>query len=110
MGGFDLEEFRVLLQRYDKYKDDKTFLSNEKQVCQSLIVPLIGKVLHWETDEPSEFKTEVSQAGKRIDYVVCSQGISQFIVEAKAPSRDIYDNEEMSVHVGSSAGRFSFAS
>ncbi|MBS3111147.1 N-6 DNA methylase [Candidatus Woesearchaeota archaeon] len=90
MGGFDLEEFRVLLQRYDKYKDDKTFLSNEKQVCQSLIVPLIGKVLHWETDEPSEFKTEVSQAGKRIDYVVCSQGISQFIVEAKAPNEEMY--------------------
>lgn len=46
MGGLSLEEFRVLLQRYDKYKDDKAFLSNEKQTCQSLIVPHIGKVLH----------------------------------------------------------------
>ncbi|HLD87631.1 MAG TPA: hypothetical protein VJB12_06245, partial [Candidatus Nanoarchaeia archaeon] len=95
MGGLDIGEFQNLLKRYDKNKDDKAFLSNEKQACQSLIVPLVGKVLHWETDEPSEFKTEVSQAGKRIDYVVCDQGISQFIVEAKAPSRDIYDSEEM---------------
>ncbi|MEK6868177.1 MAG: hypothetical protein AABX98_05130 [Nanoarchaeota archaeon] len=34
-----------LLQRYNKYKDDKSFIGNEKQACQSLIVPLIHKIL-----------------------------------------------------------------
>ncbi len=82
-----------LIEKYNQYKDDKSFMGNEKQVCQSLIVPLIRKILHWDTEEPSEFKTEESQSGKRIDYVVLNQGISQFIVEAKAPSKDIFDNE-----------------
>ncbi len=82
-----------LLERYNKHKDDKNFIGNEKQACQSLIVPLIHKVLGWDTENPSEFKAEVSQSGKRIDYVVLNQGISQFIVEAKAPSKDIFQND-----------------
>ncbi len=87
------KEIKELLDRYHKFKDDKGFSGNEKQACTSLIVPLIHKVLHWETEEPSEFKTEESQSGKRIDYCVYNQGISQFIVEAKAPKYDIFDND-----------------
>ena len=82
-----------LIDRYNLNKDDKSFTGNEKQACQSLIVPLVKEILHWDVDDPAEFKTEVSQNGKRIDYVVANQGISQFITEAKAPSKDIFDNE-----------------
>jgi len=85
----------ALFRRFNKYKDDKSFMSNEKQACQSLIVPLIGKVLNWDTEDPAEFKAEESRGGKRIDYVVYYQGISQFIIEAKAPIKDIFDNAEM---------------
>ncbi len=93
----DITEARKALQKlievYEKHKDDKKYAGNEKQVCQSLIVPLIKNILHWNTEDPSEFWAEESQGGKRIDYVVYNQGISQFIVEAKAPSHDIFDNE-----------------
>ena len=82
-----------LIQRYDQNKDNPSFIGNEKQACISLIVPLINKILNWNTEDPSEFKAEESQSGKRIDYVVYNQGISQFIVEAKAPSKDIFDND-----------------
>jgi len=82
-----------LIEKYNHNKDDHSFMGNEKQACISLIVPLITKILHWDTEDPSEFKTEESQSGKRIDYVVLNQGISQFIVEAKAPSKDIFDND-----------------
>ncbi len=82
-----------LIDRYNLNKDDKSFTGNEKQACLSLIVPLVKEILHWDVEDPAEFKTEVSQSGKRIDYVVANQGISQFITEAKAPSKDIFDNE-----------------
>lgn len=49
-----------LIDLYNRYKDDKSFIGNEKQACQSLIVPLIKNVLGWDTENPSEFKTEVS--------------------------------------------------
>ncbi|MDP3698005.1 MAG: N-6 DNA methylase [Nanoarchaeota archaeon] len=83
-----------LIELYNRYKEDKAFIGNEKQACQSLIVPLIRDVLHWDTEDPAEFKTEVQQTGKRIDYVVSNQSISQFIVEAKAPSNSIFDDEK----------------
>ncbi|MFC1723614.1 Eco57I restriction-modification methylase domain-containing protein [Nanoarchaeota archaeon] len=87
------KKLQPLLDRYKKHENDKAFLRNEKQVCQSLLVPFIRDVLGWDTEDPSEFKAEESKAGKRIDYVVYNDGISQFIVEAKAPSKDIYGNE-----------------
>jgi len=94
----EITEAKKILQKlidlYHNYKDDKSFIGNEKQACQSLIIPLIRDILHWNTDNPAEFKTEVSQSGKRIDYVVCNNGISQFIVEAKAPIKDIFDDED----------------
>lgn len=86
------EALGKLLERYEQNKGDASFSSNEKQACQSLIVPLIRDVLHWNTEDPSEFKAEESKGGKRIDYVVYHQGISQFIIEAKAPIKEIFDN------------------
>jgi len=88
------KRLQPLLDRFRKNENDKTFLKNEKQVCQSLIVPFIRDVLGWTTEDPSEFKAEESQSGKRIDYCVYNQGISQFIIEAKAPSRDIFDDTQ----------------
>ncbi len=86
------KELLKLVNLYNKHKHDRKFMGNEKQACQSLIVPFIKRILHWETEDPSEFKAEESKSGKRIDYVVYNQGISQFIVEAKAPSKDIFNN------------------
>lgn len=57
-----------LIERYNAHNKDDSFMTNEKQACQSLIVPLLHEILHWHTDDPSEFKTEVSQTGKRIAY------------------------------------------
>ncbi|HLD33691.1 MAG TPA: N-6 DNA methylase, partial [Candidatus Nanoarchaeia archaeon] len=88
------KNIQKLIDRYNKWKEDSKFMSNEKQACQSLIVPFIRDVLRWDTEDPSEFKTEESRGGKRIDYVVYNQGISQFIVEAKAPSKEIFENYE----------------
>ena len=94
----NLEEARIYLQKlvnvYNHNKEDKNFIGNEKQVCQSLIVPLIRDILHWDTEDYGEFKTEESLNGKRVDFVVLNQGISQFIIEAKAPSKDIFDNDD----------------
>jgi len=83
-----------LLDRFRKYEHDNAFLRNEKQACQSLIVPFIRDILGWNTEDPSEFKPEYPSGGKRIDYVVSFKGISQFIVEAKAPNKDIFGNAE----------------
>src|SRR3989344_555941 len=81
-----------LLERYHQNKDNDSFVGNEKQVCQSLIVPLLHHVLGWDVEDPSEFKTEESRGGKRIDFVVYSKGISQFIIETKALDRDIFED------------------
>jgi type I restriction-modification system DNA methylase subunit len=88
------KELQTLLARYEKHKHDPAVIGNEKQAGQSLIVPLIRDLLHWDVDDPSEFGTEESQMRKRIDYVVRHQGITQFIVEAKAPSKDIFGNAD----------------
>lgn len=81
-----------LLERYNRHKEDKGFMGNEKQACRSLIEPFIHKVLGWDVEDPSEFHPEESKSGKRIDYVVYNQGISQFIIEAKALNKDIFNN------------------
>lgn len=86
------KRLQPLLDRYRRNEGDAAFFKNEKQVCQSLIVPFVKEVLGWTTDEPSEFKAEESRGGKRIDYCVYNEGISQFIIEAKAPSRDIFND------------------
>ncbi len=88
------EQIKTLLERYHRYKNDQSFISNEKQVGESLIKPFINKVLGWDVSDPAEFRVEYQQGGKRIDYVVMSGGISQFVVEIKALSKEIINNTE----------------
>jgi hypothetical protein len=85
-------ELKRLVERYDKYKLDKDLMNNERQVCDSLIRPLFREVLGWDIEDPYEFKSEYGQGGKRIDYMACNEGVSQFVIEAKAPSREVKDN------------------
>src|SRR3989338_3469269 len=80
------EELRRLVQ---KYRDQKGEIANEEQVCQSLILPLFQKVLGWDTENPSEFKSQYSQMGKRSDYVILLNGISQFLVEVKSLQHEV---------------------
>ncbi len=89
-----LRELKEIQQEYEKWKNNKEFISNEKQICESLIKPFIKKVLGWNTSDFSEFKVEYSERGKRMDMLVCLDGISQFIIEAKALTKEIIDNRE----------------
>jgi type I restriction-modification system DNA methylase subunit len=86
------QALNTLVATYEKHKEDKEFIKNERQISQSLIIPFFHKVLGWDVTDPSEFKTEYSQNGKRIDYLVCLDDISQFVIEAKALSHDIREN------------------
>ena len=52
------EALKKLIDTYNKFKDDKSFLSNESLICESLILPLIRNVLHCETSNPSEFRPQ----------------------------------------------------
>ncbi|MBS3173967.1 N-6 DNA methylase [Candidatus Woesearchaeota archaeon] len=89
-----LIELRKLLNTYNKYKNDKEFASNEKQICKTLIEPFIENVLGWDTGDFSEYKVEYPERGKRIDMLICLDGISQFVVEAKALTKELIDNRE----------------
>ena len=85
-------EVEKLVEKYNQYKEDKDLMKNERQICDSLIRPFFRDVLGWNIEDPYEFKSEYTQGGKRMDYMACVEGVSQFIVEAKAPSREIKDN------------------
>ncbi len=89
-----INEFDKLISEYDKYKDNKEFTSNEKQICESLIKPFIKRVLGWNTEDFSEFKVEYPERGKRIDILICLDGVSQFVIEAKKLSKSIINNRE----------------
>ena len=77
------EEIKKLIEKYDKYKEDKNLMGNERQICDSLIRPFFRDVLGWNIEDPYEFKSEYGQGGKRIDYLACIEGVSQFVIEAK---------------------------
>jgi len=81
-----------LVEKYKKFQDDKSFLNNEQQICDALIKPLLRDVLHWESEDPSEVRPQDTRAGKRPDYVIYNNGISQFIVEAKAATKDLFED------------------
>ena len=87
-------EIEKLVNLYNKYKEDKILMSNERQACDSLIRPFFHKVLGWNIEDPYEFKSEYGLGGKRIDYLACIEGVSQFVIEAKAPSIDINDKTD----------------
>jgi len=81
-----------LLERFKQFQNDSSLMSNEDQARKSLIEPFIEKVLHWDTEDPAQFRVEETKRGKRMDCIVYNHGISQFIVEAKALSVHITDN------------------
>ena len=81
-----------LIDRYDNNKHLKDFIGNEKQISKSLIEPFIRDVLGWDVDDPQEFKVEVPASGKRVDILICLNGVTQFIIEAKSLTQDIVDN------------------
>ena len=89
-----LQEAKRLIDVYNKHKNDNTFASNEKQICETLIKPFIHRVLGWNIEDFSEFKVEYPERGKRIDYLVCLEGISQFVIEAKSLTKELIDNRE----------------
>src|SRR3989338_10087007 len=80
-------EIKKLVERYQSHIEDKEFLKNERQICDSLIRPFFHRVLSWDVE--TDFKSEFVQGGKRVDYLVVLDGISQFIIEAKALSHEI---------------------
>ena len=79
---------------YLKYKDNKDFSHNESQVRRSLIEPFVQNVLGWDISDPSEVRVESPVSGKRSDILVCANGITQFVIEAKALSQDIVDDND----------------
>ena len=84
--------FNGLIKKYYSLKDSKDFISNEKQIQRSLIEPFVEHVLGWNTEEPSEFKVEAPAKGKKVDMLVCHNGITQFVIEAKSLTTDIKEN------------------
>jgi len=85
------KELQKLVEIYHKYKDDDEFANNEAQLCDSLIKPFFSKVLGWDTNYPNFIK-EAKKSGKRIDYLVKIDRISQFVIEAKSLNHDIRDD------------------
>src|SRR3989344_8015406 len=83
-----------LIDRYNSNKHLKDFISNEKQISRSLIEPFIRDVLGWDIEDPSEFKVEVPASGKKVDILVCLNGISQYVVEVKSLTQDILGNND----------------
>lgn len=79
----------ALIKRYNENKQDKDFCKNESQISNSLIKPFVNLVLGYDTAEPSEFKVESSMGGKRSDMLVCLNGVTQFVIEAKSLTHDI---------------------
>ena len=76
-----------LLRRYNENKQDKDYIKNERRICDNLIRPFFNLVLGWDVE--TEFKSEYVQGGKRVDYLVVLDGISQFAIEAKALIHDV---------------------
>ncbi len=87
----DKEKVREELKKLiEKYHEQKSEIANEEQVCQSLILPLFSKVLGWDTADASQFRAQDNQkTGKRTDYTVRLNGISQFVVEVKGLQHEI---------------------
>ena len=83
-----------LIDRYNSNKHSKDFAGNESQIRRSLIEPFVRDVLGWNIEDPSEFKVESQVSGKRSDILVCLNGLTQFIIEAKSLSAELVDNNE----------------
>jgi len=86
------EKIKGLIELYNKYKLNPEIMKNERQISDSLIRPFFRDVLGWDIEDPYEFKSEYNLSGKRMDYLVCVEDVSQFVIEAKAPTVEIKDN------------------
>lgn len=80
-----------LISLYEAKRLDESFARNEAQVRQSLIAPFFREALGWDIENPDEFKFEKPIAGKRADIIACIEGISQFVIEVKAITHDIFE-------------------
>jgi len=65
---------------------------NERQTGVSFIEPFF-EALGWAVRNPDEVSVEVSVARQRVDYTFRRGGVTQFILEAKAPHRDLTNPE-----------------
>src|SRR3990167_49988 len=87
MAIFTREQARInlngLIKKYEGLKDNKDFCKNESQITESLIKPFVNVVLGYDTTNPSEFKVQTSMGGKRSDMLICLNGVTQFVIEAK---------------------------
>lgn len=83
-----------LIAKYKSLQDDKEFRQNESQLIRSLLQPFVAQVLGWDIDNPSEFKVESRIRGKRSDMLICLDGRTQFVIEAKSLNQDINNNTE----------------
>ena len=72
-----LNNLKGLIRRYNENKEDTDYIKNERQISDNLIRPFFKLVLGW--DPETEFKSEYGQGGKRVDYLVVLDGISQFV-------------------------------
>jgi predicted type IV restriction endonuclease len=79
---------------YLTHKDDKDFAGNETQVRTSLVAPFFRDALGWNIEDPDEIKYENHIATKRADIITYVDGLSQFVVEVKSLTRDVFDNPE----------------
>ncbi|MEK6983209.1 MAG: N-6 DNA methylase [Nanoarchaeota archaeon] len=79
----------ALIRRYNENKHDDDFCKNESQISDSLIKPFVSLVLGYDTSNPSEFKVQSSMGGKRSDMLICLNGVTQFVIEAKSLIHDI---------------------
>jgi len=78
-----------LIKKYEGLKGNKDFYKNESQIAESLIKPFVNVVLGYDTTNPSEFKVQTSMGGKRSDMLICLNGVTQFVIEAKALTHNI---------------------
>lgn len=86
------KKIKELIDLYEQYKKSPKIMGNEQQICDSLIRPFFRDILGWNIEDPYEFKSQYNMNGKRMDYLVCVEDVSQFIVEAKAPTVEIKSN------------------
>ncbi|MBI2654080.1 N-6 DNA methylase, partial [Candidatus Woesearchaeota archaeon] len=93
MANFTREQARInlsgLIKKYEGLKDNKDFCKNESQIAESLIKPFVNVVLGYDTTNPLEFKVQTSMGGKRSDMLICLNGVTQFVIEAKALTHNI---------------------
>lgn len=81
-----------LLTKYSRQDTER--LSNESLIRQSFIDPFLEHVLGWDIRDPDVCRPEVTRANRRMDYVFYDNGLRLFVVEAKAATRELFDDDQ----------------